>query len=232
MVDVSLRRGFINNGDIEVDNESSDEENQANNEVLVKPSRLHFLDNWSEDPFVKSSAFERRKINTYTVDDEEEHVVYRLSERGLVLDFIDKVNLLPHTRKRAPKPFPLSELDSLVLLPYSEREFVRNLAYFNQQDTPEAITRQNISSLIDAALSLQDPVPLSPADSDSNEVMEDAPGISNQLSLSLPASVENMPAEGQSEVSDDREALLAIQKLMKVKGRDALMKFLLSELTT
>ncbi|KAK7205035.1 hypothetical protein BZA70DRAFT_278933 [Myxozyma melibiosi] len=236
LVSVSLRRGFINNGDIEVENESSDDDgNAAGNEVLVKPSRLHFFDNWSEDPFNKTSAFDRRKIATYTIKDEEQNVVYRVSERGLVLDFLDKVNLLPHTRKRAPRPVPLSELDRLVVLPYQEREFVRNLAYFNQQFTPEAVTRQSMSSLLDAALALDDTVSLAssnasddeegPVSTTALETTSRSSSTEHEESLSAnTAATEQVETE---EVMEDKETLLAIQRLMRVKGKDALMKFLL-----
>ena len=89
IVDVSLRRGFVNNGDIEVDNESS-EDDLPEEELLIKPSRLHFIDGWEDAPFgAYSDLHQKIDFEEFNIDG----IVYRLPERGIVLDFLDRVNL-------------------------------------------------------------------------------------------------------------------------------------------
>ncbi|KAK9451190.1 uncharacterized protein V1518DRAFT_412793 [Limtongia smithiae] len=151
VVNVALRRGFLNNGDIEVEDESEDEEIGPESEVLVKPTLLHFLNEWEENPFKKTAFARRAMVESEVV--ERDGVVYKLPERGIVLDFLDKVNLLsPRRHHRTTPPPSLSELDRLVERPYQEREFVRNLAYFNAEHTDEARERQKMARLFDAAV--------------------------------------------------------------------------------
>ncbi|KAK9371174.1 hypothetical protein V1509DRAFT_613833 [Lipomyces kononenkoae] len=230
IINVSLRRGFVNNGDIEVGNDSSDDEQIGpESENFVKPQLLHFLNGWEESPFERS-AYDRR-IPTWEFD--TEGIVYKLPERGVVLDFIDKVNSLqPFGRKRSYPP-PLNELDRLVERPYMEREFVRNVAYMNQSHMPETMTRQNVSNLIDAAIKINADAKLNcnemedvetkgtPPLSPSSELTKISSGPVDSSNSSI--STGEPPT---SPLEQDRESLLAIQKLIRIKGKDALMKFL------
>ncbi|KAK9484552.1 hypothetical protein V1527DRAFT_469611 [Lipomyces starkeyi] len=230
IVNVSLRRGFVNNGDIEVGNDSSDDEQIVpENENFVKPQLLHFLDGWEENPFERS-AYDRR-IPTWDFD--TEGIVYKLPERGIVLDFIDKVNSLQPFNRKREYPLPLNELDRLVERPYMEREFVRNAAYLNQSHMRETITRQNVSNLIDAAIKISVDAKLN------DDQMEDAE--TKATSPLSPLSELTKASSGQVDSSnssistvepptsppeEDRDSLLAVQKLLRIKGKDALMKFL------
>ncbi|KAK9461019.1 uncharacterized protein V1516DRAFT_624969, partial [Lipomyces oligophaga] len=193
-ISVSLRRGFANDGDIEIDNDSSEEEEPGppGSEVLVQAKHLHFMDGWKENPLIKTP------LSKYVLTEEHESngVVYRLPERGIVLDFLDRVNLLPHERRREPEKLSLTELDRLIALPYKEREFIRNAAYLNQSHTTEAMSRQALSALLDAALDVEE------------------------------AAADQYIDMNDNDDDYDVDSLLAIQKIMKLKGKSALLEFL------
>ncbi|KAK9244677.1 hypothetical protein V1506DRAFT_578160 [Lipomyces tetrasporus] len=233
IVNVSLRRGFVNNGDIEVGNDSSDEEQTGpDSENFVKPQLLHFLNGWEENPFERS-AYDRR-IATLNFD--TEGVVYKLPERGIVLDFMDKVNSLQPFNRKREYPLPLNELDRLVERPYMEREFVRNAAYLNQSHMPETTTRQNVSNLIDAAIKIRVDEKLNHKDVDDVETKATPPlSPSSELTKVSSDQVDSSNSSMStvepptSPMEEDRDSLLAVQKLIRIKGKDALMKFLLSE---
>ncbi|KAK9238135.1 hypothetical protein V1525DRAFT_342265 [Lipomyces kononenkoae] len=230
IINVSIRRGFVNNGDIEVGNDSSDDEQigpEAEN--FVKPQLLHFMNGWEESPFERS-AYDRR-IPTWEFD--TEGIVYKLPERGIVLDFIDKINALqPFSRKRT-YPLPLNELDRLVERPYMEREFVRNVAYMSQSHMPETVTRQNVSNLIDAAIKINADAKMNGDEMEDVETKGTPPlSPSSELTKASSSQVDSSNSSISTgepptfALEDDRESLLAIQKLIRIKGKDALMKFL------
>ncbi|KAK9469335.1 hypothetical protein V1512DRAFT_231685 [Lipomyces arxii] len=211
VINVSLRRGFVNDGDIEVENDSSEDEGVPEDDSIVKPQLLHFLDGWERNPY--EPAFDRR---LETVVDDTGPIVFKLPERGIVLDFIDKINSLSPYRRKPAEPLCLTELDRLVCRPYHEREFVRNASYLNQSFTPEAVSRQNMSVLADAALCVED----------TTSEEHGSPSSSDATKSVTGATTESTPL---SAADDERESLLAIQKLIQLKGKDALMKFLLNE---
>ncbi|KAK9456557.1 hypothetical protein V1511DRAFT_509241 [Dipodascopsis uninucleata] len=226
IVDVSLRRGFINNGDIEVGNDSSEEDPESINENFVKPSVLHFVSGWQQDGY--RNAFDRRVV--FEEMESSEGVVYKIPERGIVLDFLDRVNLLPHSRKhREPAP-SLSELDRLVERPYQEREFVRNATYLNQSHTEEALTRQKVAVLLDAANKI--PIDDERLRDDSDKAMTLlSPASSSDLNKNALTHGENSPMMSTTEPltnSELKESLTAIRKIIEIKGRKALLDFLSS----
>ncbi|KAK9480382.1 hypothetical protein V1514DRAFT_195629 [Lipomyces japonicus] len=239
IVNVSLRRGFVNNGDIEVGNDSSDDENDGAPPSIVKPSKLHFISGWDAPTASYGSAFDHRRIFRSEDAVDIDGVVYKLPERGIVLDFLEKVNLLsPSSYRQSPTAHyheynqpRLSDLDRLVERSAEEREFVRNITYLQRANTDEYVERQNISALLDAIIK---PVSISSSSASSLSTSS----LSSSLSSpDVPASSTNSTLDftedygirtGGSIIIDDKEKeqLLAIQKLIAIKGKQALLKFL------
>ncbi|KAK9471478.1 uncharacterized protein V1510DRAFT_404160 [Dipodascopsis tothii] len=261
IVDVSLRRGFVNNGDIEVDTESSDDDVAG----LVKPSHLHFIDGWEDAPL---DIYGRRGPDVEFEEFDMDGVVYRLPERGIVLDFCDKINMTVPDRRYAEPPPALSDLDRLVVRPYDERELVRNLAYLQTWPSAETQVRQRVSTLLDAALGrgglgtaaaaaaaaaadatagpgpvkaekADDAVPATPRSPPSSaaNTASTSPttptttGTSGTAATATTSAAESLKDAGDDATADataDRAAMAAIQKLIRIKGKDALMQFLLA----
>ncbi|OLL23273.1 hypothetical protein NEOLI_000863 [Neolecta irregularis DAH-3] len=178
VVDVSLNRGFKNNGDIEIDNEEEDE------------------DPWEDE---------------FNVDG----VRYRLPERGIKLDFIERVQRKSSRTSSEQTDTMRSMLSNLIesrqgSVAYTassieeelehrsdlERQVLHNLALMSFQPPEE--TRSSLKVLLQVALS---------------ELSVDKPSDkSSDISFS----------------SQERAHLLAVKNLIQLKGEDALLQFLSS----
>ncbi|ODQ53561.1 hypothetical protein SAICODRAFT_24800 [Saitoella complicata NRRL Y-17804] len=162
------------------------------------------------------------EFEEFTVQD----VKYRLPERGIKLDFLDKVKgTWKEVRRtngtgfrRPPSdismpymhvPPPMSETDEELLenRTVDEQEVVRNAVTLLSSMTTRNQKNTSLAALIDVAMADLHPLPTPPS-------QQARPGCSGLLSVSSP------PAEAE------RVQLLAIQTLLRVKGKEALMKFL------
>lgn len=197
LVDTHLRRGFRNDGNIEVFDESDEEEVQD----------IPFFD-VKDTPFGVSA-----KVNNHYSRQNRlmssDGVIYRLPERSIKLDFIDAVhieNSQPYPETRAVDV--LVALDELATRPTETVSGVRDLCYFQKQgsrDLEVATFKANLYKLLDAALYEED---------------------QHDRTQHPPMSHLTSPPPDDNISPPEREQLLAIKQLMQIKGKDALLRFL------
>lgn len=213
VTDVSLRRGFKNQGVIEVLSEDEEE----NDDVVQKIPFFDIRDRENEiyAPVPKSVG---KAVN---IDD----IVYRLPAEGIKLDFIDAVkksNRDPLEQTRTSDI--LVALDELALRPFEERQGVRDLCFLQMNNSKHVISanaRENLLNLLEAALTAQD------------EPAKDNVGVVKEEDTHSPVSSDSVANTASDEKanesinSDELSKLLAIKKLMEAKGKDKMMKFLL-----
>lgn len=197
IVDSHLRRGFRNDGNIEVLDESDEEEVQDIPFFDVKDAPLGVS--------ARISNQHHRQNRLISSDG----VIYRLPERSIKLDFIDAVNIenrQPFAETRTVDI--LVALDELATRPTETVSGVRDLSYFQQQNTQDeqvAIAKANLYKLLDAALYEEE-----------NQDRSQHPPMAH---LSSPPPDDNVSPP-------EREQLLAIKQLMQIKGKDSLLRFL------
>ncbi|ANB11095.1 Rco1p [Sugiyamaella lignohabitans] len=236
VVDTVLQRGFKNDGNVEV-LDSSDEEEEG----FVQD--IPFFDNYDTRIGV-ASRINKGSEKTFLSNG----VLYRLPSRGIKLDFIEAVH------DSYDEPYPdsirsdiLVALDELATKSLDVQQAVRNLAYLQSDGDPSvkvAIGKENINVLVSAALEeLPDsnPAPQGPSvyikpDTGSPSPPRHTNGRSSARS-SLAGSVTDSDRDAltsNSSVDDEvldseRDQLRIIKRLMQIKGKDKLVKFLLEK---
>ncbi|KZF21478.1 hypothetical protein L228DRAFT_239453 [Xylona heveae TC161] len=188
IVDPALRRGFINNGLIEIDNDSSDEDD------------FH--------------------------DQEEFGVVYRLPERGVKLDFIDKVKRTCWTEIRPsiftrPGSVDISEANPPVSAElqmkiksefdrrsFADRQLALNLAQLSGCGSNLSLSADAVENLINTLIA--------EAPSDVASLMIDSAEKASNTPPSPPASDSRLGQSEAGPVSDkERNTLLMLQELIR-----------------
>lgn len=190
MEDPALRRGFKNNGNIEILN-SEDEPPAA----FFKEVPKFFVES-RDTPQGVAAKLPVRTRKTF----EQDGILYRLPEDAIKLDFIDTVR-----KETDVTPYPQTDrsdillaLDELATRPSTDREAVRDLCYLQSngsRDVNTATAKVNLAKLIAAAFGEQ-----------SND--------------------ENNDIKNEQVQKNERDELLAIKKLIHIKGKDKLLEFL------
>lgn len=274
VVDSTLRRGFRNDGNIEVLLSSDEDEMEFDSRDIP----IHN----SYDTLSGVTAPVPQHILKPHV---QNGVIYRIPERGVKLDFIQRVHEMNEEAYQDTRNSDiLLALDVLANRDQDSKEAVRNLCYLKSEGSSDVVTaqaRQNIETLIEAALAgpatdtdSRDKKPSSESRAPSvdistpmrssrrasqiaankilavaeegryntrrgssriaSAVNDSAPPSSargSRLRSSNSSTVSVIPENNSQEEDyispEDRTHLLAIQKLMKLKGKDALMDFLL-----
>lgn len=147
--DTALRRGFKNDGNIEVFDSSDEEQSETN----AREVPLH-------DYFDTLEGVSAPVPQSILKPMEQNGVIYRIPAHGIKLDFIQAV----HERNAEPYQDTrnsdiLLALDELVTREPEVREGVRDLCYLQVKDSPDEATtdaRKNLEILIDAALGNSD----------------------------------------------------------------------------
>lgn len=216
-VDTHLRRGFQNNGNIEV-LDSDDEEITRD---------IPYFD--SRDTATGVAAPIPKAVEKTLVAD---GITYRLPARSILLDFIETV----HTHNEDPYPETnnakvLMALDELATRSDSERAAVRDLCFLQATGTSDMASYQakkNLDTLLDVVMTRT--TPNGRANGKTGE------SASERRRSRRTPSVDEDTKKGISLDDNDidlslseREQLLAIKKLISVKGRDKVMDFLLND---
>lgn len=227
IVDTHLRRGYKNNGNIEV-LDSSDEEDPDSVQDIP------FFDIVDTRSGV-SARYPKHIEKTFTIDG----VIYRLPSQGIKLDFIDavkQVNEDPYPETQSSDI--LMALDELASRPAEDRRVVRDICYLQANgsvDSKVSVAHENIQLLLDVAL----------AGSGNNDYHHQQPnghvdsvvGIDSTRSSLTGVSLEEPTTEvssidGDHISANERDQLLAIKKMMQIAGKERLMSFLLNNKTT
>lgn len=146
IIDTSLRRGFSNDGNIEVLDSSDEEQNDLN----ARDVPLH---DYFDTPTGVSAPVPQHLIKPLV----QSGVVYRIPSEGVKLDFIQTVKELNDEAYQDSRNSDiLLALDELATREQDIRDGVRNLCYLQvdqSQDVATATARHNLETLIDVALS-------------------------------------------------------------------------------
>lgn len=143
VVDVALRRGNQNNGNIDVVDDEDDD--------IYKVREVPFFGLRNTPEGVAAAVSQKAYERSFR----KEGVVYRVPARSIKLDFLDKI----HQRNEAPchdtlvSSF-LSALEALAHAPTEEREAVYALYRMKYQGRPDAaafVARQELTDLVKAA---------------------------------------------------------------------------------
>ncbi|KAI9879463.1 MAG: hypothetical protein M1830_008510 [Pleopsidium flavum] len=187
IVDTALRRGFVNNGLIEIENEASDDE----------------------------EFFEREQLG----------VVYRLPERGVKLDFIDRVKrswlesqpIIQHQthtlvsraveQKLRAAAQAQAEKKDFQKRPFVERKAALNLAQFAQQNQDLNISSDQVENLVDTLIAEAPSEVVALCTETSN------PNITKDPSIPPSPPASDQPEHGISQ--KERDALMIIQELIR-----------------
>lgn len=261
VIDTNLRRGFKNDGNIEILN-SSDEE-QLETEYRDIPFNSYYATETGVTAPVPNNLIKPLV---------QSGVIYRIPEHGVKLDFIQTVREMNSEAYQDTKNADiLFALDQLATKDQKFREGVRDLCYITaeQRDIATAEARRNLEVLIDAALNEPPPRTSSPIAVPSPMIKKESVTTrhhSRKASLVASSKIQAVAEEGRLKRSSRRSSayrgssndqenlhssigtnkqtnndeysedyispeekthLLAIQKLLKLKGKDALMDFLL-----
>jgi hypothetical protein len=211
IVDTHLRRGFKNDGNIDV-LDSSDEEFTRD---------IPYFDIRDTKSGV-GAPIPKHVEKTLTADG----ITYRLPARGILLDFIENVHkTINDPLAETNNAEILLALDELALRPNNEREAVRDLCFLqaaNSKDMDVFVAKKNLNTLLDVVIASPRSLPN---------------GNRGKTQSSVPAHSPEQEDFKQNILLDDlgdlslseREQLLAIKKLISVKGRDKVMEFLLND---
>uniref|UniRef100_A0A060T0V7 ARAD1C18634p n=1 Tax=Blastobotrys adeninivorans TaxID=409370 RepID=A0A060T0V7_BLAAD len=197
----TLRRGFANDGDIEII--PTEDELSERFERRI-PRFFSDLYNTSDGVAAKLAP-----QTPYSRSFEIDGIKYRLPEEGIKLDFIDFVK---QSRQQEEEQHSFSDstsdvlkaLDTLADRPQPDRKAVRDLLYLQSNGSDDAISASasaNVARLLDAAFVL---------DNDSDEAR-------------------SLVGENHKYFSTEAIQLFAIRELMQLKGKDKLLKLLLTE---
>ncbi|KAI9826312.1 MAG: hypothetical protein M1832_000229 [Thelocarpon impressellum] len=186
IMDTALRRGFVNNGLVEIENEPSE----------------------AEDEFADMAYY---------------GAVYRLPERGIKLDFIDKIKSLRKEASAPPRPKPRPAArpvaneeaaaeerrarDDFNRRSFADRKAALNLAQFAQANDV-GLGGDDIENLLDTLLAEAPP-----------EVVAMLDGLSSGKPSAVPPSPpssDSRPDQPEQALSDkDKGMLLMLQELIK-----------------
>lgn len=196
----TLRRGFANDGDIEI----IPTEDQLS-ERFERSIPRFFSDLYNTSDGVAAKLAPQ---TSYSRSFEIDGIKYRLPEEGIKLDFIDFVKQSHEQEEQHSLSDSTSDvlkaLDALADRPQPDRKAVRDLLYLQSNGSDDAISASasaNVARLLDAAFVL---------DNDSEEAR-------------------SLVGENHKSFSTEAIQLFAIRELMQLKGKDKLLKFLLTE---
>lgn len=228
--DANLTRGFKNNGLIEIlDSEDEDPEEFVQH---IPP----LFESYDTAEGI-SAPIPAKVLKSFAIDD----VIYRLPEQSIKLDFIEAVHEKIHD-----DPYPetnstqiLVALDELATRPKQDQEAVRDLCYLQADgtlDSKVASGKQHLSTLIDIALKTlpqprSQPYSLPPSNQQNFSRIHTPPHDNNSIDIDDDVDEDgNIRLEENVMVSpEEKLQLLALKKLMDYKGKDEIMKFLISD---
>lgn len=149
IVDTNLRRGYKNDGNVEILDSSDEEQLEINTRDIPI---------WN---FQDTSSESRAPTPHYEQLDTD-GVVIRVPSEGVKLDFIQSINTMKaEAYSDTHNSQILLALDELATKSQNFREGVRNLCYLKFDGTPDVMvanSRTNIEMLLDSALCLQSPL--------------------------------------------------------------------------
>jgi hypothetical protein len=142
------------------------------------------------------------------------------------LDFIENVHkTIDDPLAETNNAEILLALDELALRPSDEREAVRDLCFLqaaNSKDMDVFVAKKNLNTLLDVVMASPLSLPNGNRGKTHSSVQAHSP---EQKDCKQNISLDDL---GDLSLSE-REQLLAIKKLISVKGRDKVMEFLLND---
>lgn len=231
IVDTNLRRGFKNDGNIDILDSSDEEQLEINTRDIPKSNARNGLTTTKSSPAPTQNykQFEQKPDDV------------SISSQAVRLAFIQPVRSTAEVPyRKTSNSQVLLALDELATKSQDVREGVRNLCYFQFDGTPDEIaarTRTNVELLLESALTLKSPplqgqtgpkrVKLSLSSKNYTQNMK--------ISIANESKARRSPSHAASngtsgEIhSNEKVYLSAIKKILKLKGKDALMEFLLQK---
>ncbi|ODV97701.1 hypothetical protein PACTADRAFT_47537 [Pachysolen tannophilus NRRL Y-2460] len=189
ILDVSLLRGFKNNGDVEILNlEDEDYEN-----VVQLPTPDYFNSYYKAGEIHAPVCEELEKIVTMN------NIVYRIPERGIILDFIDnaKIRKVQELEKMEKSNH---EIIQKIGNDETKKNYIASLAEFKKQQRVQA--------------DFEELVNISIAELEKNAKTADKAKQINSI---------------KDFNDNELKELINIKKLIELKGKDRLLEFLIKE---
>lgn len=232
IVDTNLRRGFKNDGNIDILDSSDEEQLEINTRDIPK-------NNARNASTTKLSPVPTTNHNQLGQESDD----VSIPTQAVRLAFIQPVrSSVEITYPKTTNSQVLLALDELATKSQDIREGVRNLCYFQFDGTPDEIaarTRTNVELLLESALTLKSPpsqVESGPKRIKLSLSSKNHTQQHTKISIANESEARKSPPsdaalDGTSEEIhlDEKVYLSAIKQILKVKGKEALMEFLLQK---